>query len=65
MPIYEYICSSCKESFAKLQRMGTAEGETECPACGSRDVQRQISACAIGGESGQSHAAPACSMGGG
>ena len=47
MPIYEYFCAACEKEFTKIQKMG---GEpTECPVCGSADVARKISACAIGG----------------
>lgn len=47
VPIYEYYCAACNQEFTKLQKMG---GEpTVCPACGSDDVARKISACAIGG----------------
>ena len=47
MPIYEYFCATCGNEFSKLQKMG---GEpTICPKCGSADVARKISACAIGG----------------
>jgi putative FmdB family regulatory protein len=47
MPIYEFYCAACGEEFTRLQKMG---GETtDCPKCGSVDVARKISACAIGG----------------
>ena len=50
MPIYEYVCAGCGEEFTKLQKMG---GEAAaCPKCGSSDVARKISACAIGGAAG-------------
>lgn len=50
MPIYEYVCAGCGEEFTKLQKMG---GEsTACPKCGSSEVARKISACAIGGATG-------------
>ncbi|HEY6839549.1 MAG TPA: zinc ribbon domain-containing protein [Geobacteraceae bacterium] len=49
MPIYEYFCATCEKDFTKIQKMG---GEsTACPDCGSTDVARKISACAIGGGS--------------
>ena len=64
MPIYEYLCNGCGKSFSKLQRMGTCESETLCPACGSSEVKRQISSCAIG-HGGSTSAGPACSIGGG
>ena len=64
MPIYEYRCEGCGELFSRLQKMGTAEGETACPSCGSQDVRRKISGCSIGGGS-PSTGAPTCSIGGG
>jgi putative FmdB family regulatory protein len=62
MPIYEYVCSDCGENFSKLQKMDAGAGETACPQCGSTDVARKISACAIGGGTG---GAPAGAPGGG
>ncbi len=56
MPIYEYLCGECGERFAKLQKMSATPDETACPKCGSRDVARQISACAVGGASAGSPA---------
>jgi putative FmdB family regulatory protein len=55
MPIYEYFCEQCRESFSLLQRMGSGPGETTCPGCGSHQVKRQISACAIGSGAGGSN----------
>lgn len=43
MPIYEYICNSCKKSFSLLQKVGSSEKDTVCPECGSRDVRKKIS----------------------
>jgi putative FmdB family regulatory protein len=47
MPLYDYLCSTCDEEFTKLQKMG--EKPPVCPNCGSAEVARKISACAIGG----------------
>ncbi|HEY5976101.1 MAG TPA: zinc ribbon domain-containing protein [Geobacteraceae bacterium] len=63
MPIYEYRCNNCQESFSLLQKMGASVEGTSCPRCGSPEVTRQISACAVGGSSNAS--GPSCSMGGG
>lgn len=63
MPIYEYRCETCGESFSLLQKMGTGATETTCPHCGSGKVVKQLSACAVGG--GSAGSAPACSIGGG
>lgn len=66
MPIYEYRCTACNEDFSQLQKMGTGAAETLCPKCGSPEVQKLISACAVSSGSGGAHASgPACSMGGG
>ena len=67
MPMYEYWCDACQQHFTKLQRMGATAAETVCPMCGSSQVKKQISACAIGGGSGGGFPAsgPACGMGGG
>lgn len=54
MPIYEYVCGECGEGFSKLQKMSAEEGETSCPKCGSRQVTRKMSTCAIGGPAGGS-----------
>ena len=66
MPIYEYRCKGCNESFSLLQKMGAGAAETSCPKCGSTEVEKLISACAVGSGSAGSHASgPACGMGGG
>ena len=41
MPIFEYQCLECSQPFEFFQLKG--EAEVECPACGSRRVERQIS----------------------
>lgn len=63
MPIYEYRCEACGEAFSLLQKMGAGAKDTVCPHCGSANVQKQFSTCAVGG--GSTGGAPACSSGGG
>ncbi len=65
MPIYEYFCEKCGEVFQKLQKMDAGEKDVSCPLCGSHEVKRKISACAIGSSSGSSASGPACGVGGG
>lgn len=65
MPIYEYVCGKCGEGFSKLQKMTVSAGETTCPKCGSSEVERKISACAIGAAGGSAPSGPACGGGGG
>lgn len=65
MPIYEYVCESCGELFAKLQKMGAGEGEITCQKCGSVNVKRRISGCSIGGGGEKGASSPVCGLGGG
>lgn len=54
MPMYEYRCQSCGETYEQLRRMAEADSDLICPHCGSVQVERQVSACAIGGCGGGS-----------
>lgn len=51
MPMYEYRCQDCGAKYEQLRRMSDADKDLECPLCGSHNVRREISACAIGGSS--------------
>ncbi|NOZ26367.1 MAG: zinc ribbon domain-containing protein [Nitrospirae bacterium] len=52
MPVYEYTCNKCKETFALIQRIGTTEKDTICPHCGSSKIKRLISpfSCSVSGD---------------
>jgi putative FmdB family regulatory protein len=54
MPMYEYRCEECGAKYEQLRRMSEADLNLECPVCGSRNVRREVSACAIGGSSSSS-----------
>ncbi len=43
MPIYEYICRSCKHEFEELRRSMGNSDDVRCPACRSRAVERRLS----------------------
>jgi len=43
LPIYEYACSKCGKTIDVLQRL-TDPPIRKCPACGSRRLQKQLSA---------------------
>jgi len=43
MPIYEYTCNNCNETFSVL-KLTTREEETTCPSCGSKEVTKKMSA---------------------
>lgn len=49
MPMYEYRCAECGRQYEQLRRMADADKDLECPHCHSERVERQVSACAIGG----------------
>ncbi len=44
MPIYEFRCQSCGREFEKL--VFGSDQQVECESCGSRQVEKLMSACA-------------------
>ncbi|GBE36467.1 zinc ribbon domain protein [bacterium BMS3Bbin07] len=52
MPVYEYTCIKCKETFTLLQRIGTTEKDTICPHCGSSEIKKLITSfsCSVSGD---------------
>lgn len=55
MPLYEYRCRSCAETFEVLQRVGADGRELKCPRCGAERPERELStfACNDGGHSAE------------
>lgn len=51
MPIYEYVCSRCGESFEKLVRSSSSQPEIHCPKCEGDKVERKISVFGFSGGS--------------
>lgn len=43
MPIYEYECTKCGESFEELVLSISSEKEVHCPKCESKSVRKKIS----------------------
>lgn len=43
MPIYEYICEACHETYDALQKMSDAP-LTDCPVCGKPELKKKLSA---------------------
>lgn len=43
MPLYEYRCTDCRQSFEVLQSMGEGADGLSCPQCDSGEVERQLS----------------------
>ena len=60
MPIYEYACASCEKRFEELIVRKSDESEVKCPACGRREVARQMSRPASTRTGGGGGAPPAC-----
>jgi putative FmdB family regulatory protein len=58
MPLYEFACQDCGKSFDKLLGFSQADQPQTCPACGSRQSRRKLSAFAVGG-TGQTKHGPA------
>jgi putative FmdB family regulatory protein len=45
MPIYAYACKSCEKRFEKLvKRMDDRDATPPCPACGSNETTRELTA---------------------
>jgi putative FmdB family regulatory protein len=66
MPLYEYRCKSCGESFEKMIRFSEADRSPTCPACQSQDTQKKISVFAShGSSSGQAVSSSGSSCGSG
>ncbi len=66
MPIYEYYCPDCDVEFEKLLKLSEANAVQDCPECGGRHTQKQLSTFATRGVStGQGVAASSCGGGGG
>ena len=43
MPIYEFVCTSCKKRFKKLVGVVANPSPLQCPHCASTELKRQIS----------------------
>ncbi|HWF84292.1 MAG TPA: zinc ribbon domain-containing protein [Vicinamibacterales bacterium] len=46
MPLFEYACRACGHHFEYLTRDGQSPA---CPSCAGADLQKQLSAFAVGG----------------
>ena len=46
MPIYEFECGACGDSFERLQKLSDAD-PTVCPVCGAEKIKRRLTAPAF------------------
>jgi putative FmdB family regulatory protein len=62
MPIYEYECRNCKETFEVIQKSGEDNEGLCCPKCNTDKPERLLSSFCSGTSkspsSGSAHAAP-------
>lgn len=49
MPLYEYDCPACGQSFEKRVKMSESDAVV-CPVCGGTHPQRRLSRIAISGQ---------------
>ncbi len=66
MPIYEYRCRNCDETFDELIPSGQPDSEVPCPKCGEYQSEKLMSAFASsgGGASDYSGSSSECGTGG-
>jgi putative FmdB family regulatory protein len=55
MPIYEFRCRDCGAQFEELRPLGDDGRDLECPTCGARAPEKQLSVFAA--------ASPSCGSG--
>ncbi len=66
MPVYEYVCTTCRNRFEKLRPMDKMDDEAPCPDCGN-ETSRALSVFAafITDEYGNTRATSNLAAGGG
>lgn len=47
MPLYEYRCQACGDTFETLRGSHEQDAEVECPRCGAKKAEKLISACCV------------------
>ncbi len=64
MPIYEYRCTSCGETFDKFVRSMNSQHEVECPKCGSKECKKSISLFGTSSSGASASSAASCAPSG-
>ena len=54
MPLYEYTCKKCGETFDKIVSFSDADKLPSCPGCGAKETQKLISAGSFLGSTSRS-----------
>ena len=47
MPIYEYACRTCKQTFELMRPLDKRDAKAKCTSCGSMATSRKISMFAV------------------
>jgi putative FmdB family regulatory protein len=47
MPLYEYRCQACGDTFETLRGSHEKDADVECPRCGEKKAEKLISACCV------------------
>jgi putative FmdB family regulatory protein len=45
MPLYEYRCQACGDTFETIRGINDKDADIECPKCGEKKAEKLISAC--------------------
>ena len=43
MPLFEFVCTDCEQSFEELLRSADTVSEVSCPRCGGGQVKKKLS----------------------
>ena len=56
MPLYEYRCQACGDTFETIRGLNDKDEDVECPKCGAKKAEKLMSACCTpkGSSSGSS-----------
>ncbi|NCO37122.1 MAG: FmdB family transcriptional regulator [Armatimonadetes bacterium CG_4_10_14_3_um_filter_66_18] len=58
MPLYEYQCKHCTETYDEYRAISERDSKGPCPKCGSKDTARAVAsllkgaACSVSGAGG-------------
>jgi putative FmdB family regulatory protein len=57
MPLYEYRCRACGDTFETIRGLNDKDEDVECPQCGAKKAEKLMSACCtVKGESSPANA---------
>jgi putative FmdB family regulatory protein len=45
MPLYEYRCQACGDTFETIRGLNDKDEDVECPQCGAKKAEKLMSAC--------------------